>query len=241
MTERWSSPRNFKAIWPYTNTSIYPCNTPSRAYLTRRPEAEARDLDENTCIITRMPLVILSRTNSCKLRIYSTSPYRPSHRVSFFTDVDEVNEVSHVTSRRQTNSSVKVRYENETSINNTTERRQESNSIMTSDSKMGKTALLKAIYQAPRTSQETTEPPARVFTKQLSAAIPPSDEHSPAGRTAYLAELRGSIVSLQADVNTFLTEKMEEDKLRDIQQGGATTDDKTEEDNYGEEVVNDDE
>lgn len=38
-------------------------------------------------------------------------------------------------------------------------------------------------------------------------------------------------------MNAFLTEKMEDDKLRE--QGSGTTDDKKEEDNYGEEVVND--
>ncbi|EGE08669.1 hypothetical protein TEQG_07629 [Trichophyton equinum CBS 127.97] len=111
---------------------------------------------------------------------------------------------------------------------------------MASDPKASKEPVLKAVYQAPRTSQETAEPSAHTFTRQLSASIPPPGENSTAERTKYLAELRGSIVSLQADVNAFLTEKMEEDKLRDAQ-GSATIDDKTKEDNYGEEVVDDDE
>ncbi|KAM5467067.1 hypothetical protein MauCBS54593_005687 [Microsporum audouinii] len=100
-----------------------------------------------------------------------------------------------------------------------------------------KQVVLKAVYQSPRTPEETTAPPAHLFSQRLSTSLPPSGEYSLAERTAYLAELRTSIVSLQADVNAFLTEKMEDDKLRE--QGSGTTDDKKEEDNYGEEVVND--
>ncbi|KAM5429540.1 hypothetical protein McanMca71_006835 [Microsporum canis] len=106
-----------------------------------------------------------------------------------------------------------------------------------SNSRPEKQVVLKAVYQSPRTSEETTAPPAHLFSQRLSASIPPFGEYSLAERTAYLAELRTSIVSLQADVNAFLTEKMEDDKLRE--QGSGTTDDKKEEDNYGEEVVND--
>ncbi|KAF3482697.1 uncharacterized protein GIQ15_02021 [Arthroderma uncinatum] len=110
-----------------------------------------------------------------------------------------------------------------------------------SDTTLDKSSILTAVYQSPRTSQDTAAPPAHVFAQQLSASVSPSGEHSPAKRTAYLAELRGSIISLQADVNAFLTEKMEDDKRREAQESGgvAAADEKKEEDNYGEEVVND--
>ncbi|KAK2865235.1 hypothetical protein FQN49_003784 [Arthroderma sp. PD_2] len=105
-----------------------------------------------------------------------------------------------------------------------------------------KPSILKAVYQSPRTSQDLAAPPAHIFSQQLSTSISPSGKYSPAERTAYLSELRGSIASLQADVNAFLTAKMEEDKQREAQESGGvagTTDEKKEEDNYGEEIVND--
>ncbi|KAH7117034.1 hypothetical protein B0J11DRAFT_442840 [Dendryphion nanum] len=58
-------------------------------------------------------------------------------------------------------------------------------------------------------------------------------------RVAYLAALQSSVKDLQAEVNTFLTQKMEEDKVI-VGQIGAKVDDAKEEENYGEEIVEDD-
>ena len=55
-------------------------------------------------------------------------------------------------------------------------------------------------------------------------------------KTAYLSALRISVGKLQEEVNTFLTEKMAQDKAS-TQSIGAKTDDKQEEETYGEEVV----
>ncbi|MCJ1350240.1 MAG: hypothetical protein MMC33_000221 [Icmadophila ericetorum] len=56
-------------------------------------------------------------------------------------------------------------------------------------------------------------------------------------RTSYLSSLRASVVKLQEEVNEFLTAKMEEDKLLASNATGKV-DEKKEEENYGEEVVN---
>jgi Gon7 family len=53
-------------------------------------------------------------------------------------------------------------------------------------------------------------------------------------RTAYLSELRTSISQIQADINVFLTQKMEEDKSKAVQSNAS---DEKEEENYGEEAV----
>ncbi|MCJ1388463.1 hypothetical protein MMC18_001310 [Xylographa bjoerkii] len=57
-------------------------------------------------------------------------------------------------------------------------------------------------------------------------------------KTAYLSALRSSVTHLQEEVNSFLTAKMEEDKAVAAPSTGAM-DDKKEEENYGEEVVED--
>ena len=57
-------------------------------------------------------------------------------------------------------------------------------------------------------------------------------------RVRYLASLRASVVKMQDEINTFLTRKMDEDKQAAAAQGQAV-DDKREEENYGEEVVED--
>lgn len=58
-------------------------------------------------------------------------------------------------------------------------------------------------------------------------------------KTGYLSSLRSSVTKLQEEVNHFLTAKMEEDKAT-ASQGSGKTDDKREEEQYGEEVVEDD-
>ncbi|KAL2265356.1 hypothetical protein VTJ83DRAFT_6456 [Remersonia thermophila] len=64
-------------------------------------------------------------------------------------------------------------------------------------------------------------------------------------KTAFLSTLRKSVSALQADINRELTARMEEDKAREAAQAGggkgagkgAVVDDEKEEENYGEEVV----
>ena len=59
----------------------------------------------------------------------------------------------------------------------------------------------------------------------MASPIPTSD------RVAYLAALQTSLKDLQKDVNTFLTQKMVDDKAAD---------DAKDEETYGEEVVDED-
>lgn len=89
---------------------------------------------------------------------------------------------------------------------------------------------LKAQYTSPTGSHEFNTP----------VAAPCKDNPSTSERTKYLAELRANTKQLQADVNKFLTEKMEEDKARG--DGSGTKDKKNEEieeQNYGEEQAAD--
>ena len=83
---------------------------------------------------------------------------------------------------------------------------------------------LQATYTSP-TSSET-------FTHSLPSAQAASTK----AKTAYLSALRSSVVKLQEDINGFLTSKMEEDKTL-AASAGIKTDEKAEEDNYGEERV----
>ena len=84
---------------------------------------------------------------------------------------------------------------------------------------------------------EYTSPGFTHVFKQPLPQLP--REPSTQEKTAYLSALRSSVVALQNDVNTFLTAKMEEDKAlasaRDLK-----VDEKKEEENYGEEVVEED-
>ena len=88
----------------------------------------------------------------------------------------------------------------------------QNNSILTADYRSGK---------------ETAE-----FRRTLGpiAADPPTAE-----RVEYLASLRTSVAELQEEINTFLTKKMDEDKTPSNK--SQTLDDRQEEENYGEEVV----
>ena len=62
-----------------------------------------------------------------------------------------------------------------------------------------------------------------------------SEASSTKDRVEYLAKLRSSVTKLQDEVNVFLTKKMDEDKALDGK--NKSLDDKKEEENYGEEVV----
>jgi hypothetical protein len=76
-------------------------------------------------------------------------------------------------------------------------------------------------------------------TPQTFAASPLPALSSPPStqdRVAYLAELQSSLKTLQGDMNTFLTQKMEQDKAA----GASKGDDAKAEETYGEEVVEED-
>ena len=80
---------------------------------------------------------------------------------------------------------------------------------------------LEATYTSPTAS------------KTFSYSLPSlNDPPTTAEKTAYLATLRESVTKLQEEVNTFLTAKMEEDKVAGV---GGKVDEKREEENYGEE------
>ena len=78
-------------------------------------------------------------------------------------------------------------------------------------------------------------------TKVFSHPLPPQKTSSTEERTAYLSALRASVSKMQEEVNTFLTEKMEEDNAADAKagKGGKVVDEQKEEENYGEEGVED--
>lgn len=83
---------------------------------------------------------------------------------------------------------------------------------------------------ATYTSSSATNAPSDTpptFTHPLPAIPASPSTHD---RVAFLAALQSSIRSLQSDINSFLTQKMEEDKA-------GKMDDAAEEENYGEELV----
>jgi hypothetical protein len=83
---------------------------------------------------------------------------------------------------------------------------------------------LSATYTSPTVPSCTP----KVFSAPLpELSTPPSTKD----RVAYLAELSSSLKTLQGDINTFLTQKMAEDK---------DTKDGKDEETYGEEVVDED-
>ncbi|KAH7366793.1 hypothetical protein B0T11DRAFT_274113 [Plectosphaerella cucumerina] len=90
--------------------------------------------------------------------------------------------------------------------------------------------ILRATYSAPD---------AEPFTYELPVPAPASA--SPADKVASLARLRATITQVQADINRQLTANMEADKSRDAASSGKpVVDDEKEEENYGEEVVAED-
>lgn len=96
---------------------------------------------------------------------------------------------------------------------------------------------LKASYESPSETKD--------FVHNLSASC--SRESTVEQKTAYLSELRHSVRKLQEDINVFLTEKMAEDKARDVQSSpeksksrDGKSKDEIEEENYGEEQPEDD-
>lgn len=87
---------------------------------------------------------------------------------------------------------------------------------------------ISASYTSPQ------PPTSQTFCHEISAPL--DKDGSVPAKKAYLAELRGLVTLVQAEVNVFLTERMEEDKKR--AGGGKDADqDAKEEENYGEENV----
>lgn len=91
---------------------------------------------------------------------------------------------------------------------------------------------LRASYKGPNDAKD--------FARKTAVGCPrnPTTEQ----KTAYLAELRQNVKQVQQDVNTFLTEKMSEDKIRqgEADKKAAKTKDEIEEELYGEEQPEED-
>lgn len=96
----------------------------------------------------------------------------------------------------------------------------------------GSHQILHATYSSPQN---------KAFTHTHRIPTPATDKVS--DRTAYLGALRKAVIEIQEQINTELTSRMGEDKIREagdangIKQNGGVVDEAKEEDNYGEEVV----
>ncbi|KAE8375982.1 Gon7 family-domain-containing protein [Aspergillus bertholletiae] len=94
---------------------------------------------------------------------------------------------------------------------------------------------LRAVYAAPQSTQ--------TFEHTISSPLPSTDSSPENVQTkiVYLSELRKLVPNLQNDINVFLTERMEEDKkLAEAQGRQISEQERKEEENYGEEVVEED-
>ncbi|PYI09883.1 hypothetical protein BO78DRAFT_394736 [Aspergillus sclerotiicarbonarius CBS 121057] len=86
---------------------------------------------------------------------------------------------------------------------------------------------LRAVYSAPQQSH--------TFEHTITSPFPSIDVPA---KVTYLAELRKLVPTIQNDINVFLTERMEDDKKAAEAQGRQVSDKEAkEEENYGEEVV----
>ncbi|EEP81406.1 predicted protein [Uncinocarpus reesii 1704] len=104
-----------------------------------------------------------------------------------------------------------------------------------------KPSVLKAVYSAPAASSPSdtsqTEPAIHhTIQHELSASLSSHTADETTSKTAYLSELRRAVTSLQNEVNTYLTARMDEDSARATGTGGK--DEIGQEENYGEEVAN---
>ncbi|KXT07324.1 hypothetical protein AC578_509 [Pseudocercospora eumusae] len=91
---------------------------------------------------------------------------------------------------------------------------------------------LVACYNSPTSTQ--------VFSHELRRPPKDGDDSSVDKKTAYLAELRGNAAKLQAEVNSFLTRKMDEEKAAEAEaykgaRRSSKKDEEREEEMYGEE------
>lgn len=96
--------------------------------------------------------------------------------------------------------------------------------------------VLRAVY-------ESSQPSTRTFEYMLSSPIASSKSlaENTKVKVAYLTELRSLVPKLQDEINSFLTERMEEDKKEAEAQGRQlSAKEAKEEANYGEEVVEED-
>lgn len=84
------------------------------------------------------------------------------------------------------------------------------------------------------------------FTTAHELQAPPSGTVNPTvpDKTRYLSDLRKAVATMQDQVNTELTQRMEEDKAKEAGKNGKNgkpaVDDAKEEQNYGEEEVQED-
>ncbi|QSS61130.1 hypothetical protein I7I51_03302 [Histoplasma capsulatum] len=106
-------------------------------------------------------------------------------------------------------------------------------------------SFLLASYSAPSTSQAQPER-THTFSHPLSTSLSRSLDNSSTtpAKTAYLSELRGAVSTLQTEINEFLTARMDEDNNINRQASGSvnmaqTERERREEENYGEEVLDD--
>ncbi|RMY91037.1 hypothetical protein D0862_09826 [Hortaea werneckii] len=86
---------------------------------------------------------------------------------------------------------------------------------------------LTATYSAPASTQ--------VFSSSLPALPSDPSKQDVQGKTAYLSALRSQATEMQNDVNTFLTQKMEEDKAVESGSAKNKAQEEKEEEMYGEE------
>ncbi|KAI0381659.1 hypothetical protein F5Y04DRAFT_65422 [Hypomontagnella monticulosa] len=123
---------------------------------------------------------------------------------------------------------------------------------MAPSSTLDATAALKATYtnSNSQSADSSTLSSTTPFTVSTPLSLPSSD--SPAHKTAYLTSLRDAVTALQERVNSELTARMEAEARETAATSpttngksgkGATAgvDEAAEEENYGEEVVEEDE
>lgn len=94
---------------------------------------------------------------------------------------------------------------------------------------------LAASYKSPTDTKQ--------FQHALNTTVTtPNTQLDNKSQTTYLSQLRASTKNLQDDINDFLTQKMEEDKKNSLEVSvtRSKTKEEVEEENYGEEVVDDD-
>ncbi|PGH00120.1 hypothetical protein AJ79_08303 [Helicocarpus griseus UAMH5409] len=105
-------------------------------------------------------------------------------------------------------------------------------------------SILHATYISPATLEQPSGQ-THTFTRPLSSSlsrIPAGtttaspERASTIAKTAYLSELRGAVTALQGEINEFLTARMEEDNNRS-NQAAKSERERREEENYGEEVM----
>lgn len=89
---------------------------------------------------------------------------------------------------------------------------------------------LEAAYHSPQTTQ--------TFSQDLPSPKNDGEHLDVKEKTAFLSALRTSITQIQADVNVFLTQKMEEEKASQASNGAKTKEEK-EVENYGGEELED--